>query len=164
MYSRDSKRNSCEVHDGCFSSLQSTNEQQGGKIKNIKYADVESGIRYEVCPNQGSIAILQAQFGKLFRTGVLGGNARTIAETLSETCRLVHAHHFPTQDCYSRVFVWEDEDQMVFLLGNSPEKHQKDQQKMMSWYGLWRMEMYINILRSLNSLASCVSDSSVSSL
>ncbi|CAB4414293.1 unnamed protein product [Rhizophagus irregularis] len=114
-----------EVHDGCFSSLQSTNEQRGGKIESTKYADVESGIRYKKCPNKRSIAILQAKFGKLFRTGALGGNAWTTAETLSETCRLVHAHHFPTQDCYGRVFVWEDEGQMVFPLGNSPEEASK---------------------------------------
>jgi len=28
-------------------------------------------------------------------------------------------------DCYSRVFVWEDEGQMVFPLGNSPEEASK---------------------------------------
>jgi hypothetical protein len=197
--------------------LRSTNEHQGGSIESRKYADVESGIRCEVCPNQRSIGILQAQFGKLFRIGALGGDTWT-TETPSETCRLVHAHPFPTQgsstiedkgtvsqvpacpvqngktlrynsnsilvdafeksgrsrigtfigftilkdsgpkelkeltsyissvakfgfnhiiiigeiysgivflDCYDRVFVWEDEDQMVFPLGNSPEEASK---------------------------------------
>ncbi|CAG8741279.1 18728_t:CDS:2, partial [Rhizophagus irregularis] len=212
---RDSKRNSCEVHDGCFSSLQSTNELQGDKFESTKYADVVSGIRCGECPNRRSIGILQTRFGELFRIGTLGNNAWTTDGTPSETCRFIHAHSFPTQesstiedkgtvsqvpacavqngktlrynnnsilvdafgksgrsrigafigfkilkdsdpkeltsyitsvsefgfnhiiiigeiysgivflDCYGRVFVWEDEGQMVFPLGGSPEEASK---------------------------------------
>jgi hypothetical protein len=210
---RDSKRNSCEVHDGCFSSLQSTNELRSGKFESTKYADVVSGRRCGECPNQRSIGFLRARFGELFRIGTLGINEWTTDETPSGTCRLIHAHPFPTQapstiedkgtvsqvpacavqnekpynnnsilvdafeksgrsrigafigfkilkdsdpleltsyvesvsefgfnhiiiigeiysgivflDCYGRVFVWEDECQMVFPLGNSPEEASK---------------------------------------
>ena len=124
---RDSKRNSCEVHDGCFSSLRNTNELHGGRFESTEYDYVVSGIRCRECPNQKAIGILQSQFGELFRIGTLEFNVWTDSP-LSGTCHLVHAHPFPTHGSttiknkriMSQVLACAIQNEKILLNNNNP--------------------------------------------
>ncbi|CAG8691769.1 4696_t:CDS:2 [Funneliformis caledonium] len=183
----ETKRNDCEIHDGCVDSLSSTSEQPVSCDKDREHANVKMGKECEGCPNRRTIGQLQAQFGKLCRIGSLGGNAWKT--TAPKSCRSVHPHAIPKKDhqllkviqpfdtfeeksriatlinykvldsdpkeivyyitcvaefgfdhiiiigetdygmifldCYGRVFLWDDESQMIWPFGNSPEKASK---------------------------------------
>ncbi|CAG8667322.1 12848_t:CDS:2 [Funneliformis caledonium] len=93
----ETKKNGCEIHDGCVNSLRSTNECTGSESKGTEHADFEMGSRHEECPNRRTIGEMQTRFGKLLRIGSLGGNAWK-PTTPQKTCRLVHAHSRYTQE------------------------------------------------------------------
>src|SRR5205085_10184967 len=71
----ETKRNGCEIHDGCVDSLSSTSERPVSSDKDREHADVKVGKECEGCPNSTTIGRMQTQFGKLRRIGSLGGNA-----------------------------------------------------------------------------------------
>jgi hypothetical protein len=60
------------------------------------------GIKLSNCSNSRRIETLEAQFGKLFRIGSLGGYDWTDKIPL-QPCRLVHAHSRTTQESSSTI-------------------------------------------------------------
>ena len=98
---RDSKtkRNGCEIHDGCIDSLQNTNEYTGSRIESIEHANVTmgEGCKEWECSNQRRIEQLQACFGKLLRVGFLAGNVWR-STTPQKPCIFVHTNTRFTQE------------------------------------------------------------------
>ncbi|CAB5123277.1 hypothetical protein RhiirA5_359966 [Rhizophagus irregularis] len=92
----ETRRNSCEIYDGCIDSLQTINEQKTSGVKDEANGNVTMGKECEGCSNRRTMGELQARFGKLFRIGSLGDNAwkSTIPP---RTCRLIHAQSRYTQ-------------------------------------------------------------------
>ncbi|RIA93494.1 hypothetical protein C1645_762412 [Glomus cerebriforme] len=93
----ETKRKSCEIHDGRVNSLPNKYKESGIRIKDKEHADINVGIGYGGCSNPRSIGILQSSFGKLCRVGSLAGYEWT-TEVPSKTCRFVHAYPYPTQE------------------------------------------------------------------
>ncbi len=87
----ETKRNGCEIHDGCVNSLRSTSEYAGSRNEGREHASVKMGGGCEECPNRGRIGEMQARFGKLFRIGSLAGDVWK-STTPRKPCTFVHAH------------------------------------------------------------------------
>ncbi|RHZ78175.1 hypothetical protein Glove_166g272 [Diversispora epigaea] len=122
----ETKRKSCEIHDGCVNSLRSTNECTGRKFKGTEHADTSMGSGCEECPNRGTIGEMQTRFGKLLRIGSLGGNAWK-PTTPKKTCRRVFAHSRYIQEessveCHttmSQVRVCDEKDESPLRCDNT---------------------------------------------